>query len=73
MKYWILGGVLLIIAGLYFGAGWAEALGIGMIALPILIIGVILIFILLVVAAVLLFGSVVVLKLKQQVKGKRKK
>jgi len=72
MKYWILGGVLLIIAGLYFGVSWVETLGIGMIALPLIIIGVVLLFILLVVLAVLLFGSIAVLKLKS-VKGKRKK
>jgi hypothetical protein len=72
MKYWILGGVLLIIAGLYFGIGWVQALGIGMIALPLIIIGVVLLFILLVVLAALLFGSIAVLKIKS-VKGKRKK
>jgi hypothetical protein len=72
MRCWILGGILVLIAGLYFGVGWVQTLGLGMIALPILIIGMVLFFILLVILAVLIFGSVAVLKVKQ-VKGKRKK
>jgi hypothetical protein len=72
MKCWILGGVLVLIAGLYFGVGWVQTLGLGMIALPILIIGMVLFFILLVILAVLIFGSVAVLKVKS-FKGKRKK
>jgi uncharacterized membrane protein len=72
MKYWILGGVLVLIAGLYFGVGWVQTLGVGMIAFPLLIIGMVLFFILLVILAVLIFGSATLLKVKQ-VKEKRKK
>lgn len=68
----IIGGVLLIIAGLYFGAGWVQALGIGMIALPLLVIALIILFILAVILICLIFGSVSVLKVKG-VKRKRMK
>jgi len=73
MKYWILGGVLLIIAGLYFGAGWVQALGVGMIALPLIILALIVLFILIVLAIVLLFGSATLVKFGGKVKESKGK
>jgi hypothetical protein len=73
MKYWILGGVLLVIAGLYFGIGWVQTLGIGMIALPVIILGLILVFVLVVLLAAIILGSVAVMKFRHSSEKRRKR
>lgn len=72
MKYWILGGVLLILIGLYFGVTWVQALGVGLIALPFLIIGLLLVFFLLIFLVAIILGSVAVFRFKQA-REKRKR
>jgi hypothetical protein len=72
MWTWIIAGAILLATGLYFGIGWVQTLGIGIIALPLIIIGLVVLIILSVVLLILLLGLVAVLKTGTKRKKARK-